>query len=92
MPVYGRAAGRQRGWAPRLHLQAGPKAMTPVDLVDCELRRETFSDRSLVEAWFGVLKYRTLQFWHRFPYRSSVQSADRWTRAFALIHNALFQS
>ncbi|MFB6255091.1 MAG: DDE-type integrase/transposase/recombinase [Halobacteriaceae archaeon] len=39
-----------------------------VDL-DCEHEHETVDDRSLVEAWFGLLKYRTMLFWHRFPYR-----------------------
>ena len=56
--------------------------------LDCEARRETWGDRSLVESWFGLFKLRTRQFFDRFPYRSSYHSVDRWAKAFALIHNA----
>ncbi|MFB6186192.1 MAG: DDE-type integrase/transposase/recombinase [Halobacteriaceae archaeon] len=59
---------------------------------DCEHEHETVGDRSLVEAWFGLLKYRTMLFWHRFPHRSDLQSTDEWTKAFAAIHNALLQT
>lgn len=57
----------------------------------CRSRRETWGERSLVEAWFFVFKYRTMLFFDRFPYRSTWQSADRWTKAFATFHNALYQ-
>lgn len=38
----------------------------PLDLFDWEPKRETWGDRSLIEAWFGVLKLRTMLFRHRF--------------------------
>jgi putative transposase len=31
-----------------------------LDLLECEAKRETWGDRSLIEAWFGVLKFRTM--------------------------------
>jgi putative transposase len=43
----------------------------PLDILDCEGKRETWGDRSLIEAWFGVLKYRTMLFSHRFPHHST---------------------
>lgn len=55
----------------------------------CRSRRETWGERSLVEAWFFVFKYRTMLFLARLPYPSSWQSADRWAKAFATFHNAL---
>ena len=54
----------------------------------CESRRETWGDRSIVESWFSPFKLRIRRFFDRFPYRSSWQSVDRLTKAFALIHNA----
>jgi len=59
--------------------------------LSCESRRETWGERSLVEAWFGLLTYRTRLFYHRFPHHSSWQSVDRWTKAFAAFHNAITQ-
>lgn len=63
-------------------------ALDDLDL-DCDARRETWGNRSLVEAWFGLLKYRTLLFYSRIPTKSSWQSTDRWAKAFATFHNAL---
>jgi transposase-like protein len=59
------------------------------DLNLCDSRRETWGERSLVEAWFGLLKYRTRLFYSRFPHNSSWKSVDRWIRAFAALHNAI---
>ena len=61
-------------------------------LLECESRRETWGERSLIEAGFGLLKYRTMLFRHRFPHYSSVESTDGWVTAFAALHNALLQS
>jgi hypothetical protein len=50
----------------------GPWYNWPLDDLDlCESRRETWGERSLVEAWFGLLKYRTRLFYNRFPHYSS---------------------
>jgi putative transposase len=69
----------------------GPWYNWPLDDLDlpCQSRRETWGERSLVEAWFFVFKYHTMQFFDRFPYRSTWQSADRWVKAFATLHDAL---
>ena len=64
----------------------------PLDLLDCEGKRETWGARSLIEAWFGVLKYRTMLFRHRFPHYSTRKSTESWLTAFAALHNALLQS
>ena len=64
----------------------------PLDLLECESWRETWGERSLIEAWFAVLKYRTMLFRHRFPHYSSLKSTDDWLTAFAVLHNALLQS
>jgi len=64
-------------------------ALNDLDL--CDSRRETWGERSLVEAWFGLLKYRTRRFYSRFPHHSSWQSVDRWAKAFAALHNAISQ-
>jgi transposase-like protein len=69
----------------------GPWYNWPLDDLDlpCESRRETWGERSIFEAWFFVFKYRIMQFFDRFPHRSSWQSTDRWAKAFATFHNAL---
>jgi len=62
----------------------------PDDLDLCDSRRETWGgERSLVEAWFGLLKYRTRLFYSRFPHHSSWKSGDRWAKAFASLDNAI---
>lgn len=55
----------------------------------CEVRRESFGERSLVESWFGRFKFRTMLFYHHFPNNSTYHSADRWAKTFAAMHNAL---
>ena len=76
---------------PVIVVDRGPWYNWSLDELDlpCESRRETWGERSLVEAWFGLLKYRTMLFFHRFPHQSSWQSTDRWMRAFAAFHNAI---
>jgi putative transposase len=54
----------------------------PLDLLECEPKRETWGDRSLIEAWFGLLKYRTMLFWHRFPH-STGQPNSIYTHDFS---------
>lgn len=71
---------------PLLPLDRGPWYDWAAEFLGCESRRETFGELSLVEAWFSVLKYRTLLFWQRSLQRSSVESIDCWTRTFALLH------
>ena len=34
----------------------------PLELLDCEIKRETWGNRSLIEAWFGLFEYRTRRF------------------------------
>jgi putative transposase len=60
----------------------------PLDLLDCEYERETWGNRSLIEAWFGIFKYRTVRFYHRFPFHSTASSTRSWLTAFAALHNA----
>lgn len=60
-------------------------------MLECDSRRETWGERSLIEAWFVVLKYRTMLFRHRFPHYSSLESTDDWLTAFAVLHNAILQ-
>jgi len=38
-----------------------------LDLLECEPKREKWGDRSLIEAWFGVLKFRIMLFRHFIP-------------------------
>jgi putative transposase len=77
---------------PVIKTDRGPWYNWPAAELDCDHQHETWGDRSLVEAWFGLLKYRTMLFWHRFPHRSTIHSTDDWTKVFAAIHNALLQS
>ena len=79
---------RTRG-EPLVIVDRGPWYNWSLDELDlpCEARRETWGDRSIVESWFTVFKYRTHRFFDRFPYHSSWQSVDRWANAFAVIHN-----
>ena len=63
-----------------------------VDETECEGNQETCGDRSLIEAWFSVLKYRTMPFRHRFPHYSTRESTESWLTAFAALHNAMLQS
>lgn len=64
----------------------------PLTLLECDSRRETWGKRSLIEAWFSLLKYRTMLFWHRFLYQNSHHSTDRWLRSFATLHKAIPQT
>ena len=45
----------------------GPWDDWPLEPLDREFERETWGNRSLIEAWFGLFKHRTRRFWHRFP-------------------------
>lgn len=75
---------------PVVIVDRGPWYTSSLDNLDlpCEVRRETWGDRSIVESWFTVFKGRTGEFADRFPCHSSWQSVDRWANAFAVIHNA----
>ena len=64
----------------------------PLEQLDCEPKRETWGDRSLIEALFGVLKYRTMLFRHRFRHYSTTESTESWLTAFAALHNATLQT
>jgi len=66
----------------------GPWYDWALELLDCEGKRETWGNRSLIEAWFGLLKDRTRRFYHRFPDGSSTDSTRSWLKAFATLHNA----
>ena len=73
---------------PLMRADRGPWYDWPLEMLDCEFERETWGNRSLIEAWFGLFKYRTRRFWHRFPYRSTTHSTRSWLTAFATLHNA----
>ncbi|AUV84544.1 IS6 family transposase (plasmid) [Salinigranum rubrum] len=73
---------------PLVRADRGPWYDWPLERLDCDYERETWGNRSLIEAWFGLFKYRTRRFWHRFPYRSTASSTRSWLRAFAALHNA----
>lgn len=73
---------------PLVRADRGPWYDWPLELLDCDAERETWGNRSLIEAWFGLFKYRTRRFWHRFPYRSTADSTRSWLKAFATLHNA----
>lgn len=76
---------------PTILVDRGPWYNWALDDLDlpCDSRHETWGERSIVEAWFGLLKYRNWLFYSRFPHYSSWQSVNRWVRAFATFHNAL---
>jgi putative transposase len=77
---------------PVIVVDRGPWYNWALDNLDlCESRRETWGERSLVEAWFGLFKYRTRLFYSRFPYHSSWKSVDSCAKAFAALHNAITQ-
>ena len=64
----------------------------PLDLLDWEGKRETWGDRSLIEAWVSVLTYRPMLFRQRFPHDSTRDSTESWLTAFAALHTAMLQS
>ena len=59
--VLQRCCGR-----PLVRADRGPWYNWPLDLLNCEVKRKTWSNRSLIEVWFGLFKYRTRRSWHRF--------------------------
>ena len=59
--VLQRCCGR-----PLVRADRGPWYNWPLDLLNCEVKRETWENRSLIEARFGLFKYRTRRSWHRF--------------------------
>ena len=73
---------------PLVRADRGPWYDWPLELLDCEYERETWGNRSLIEAWFGIFKYRTRRFYHRFPFHSTASSTRSWLTAFAALHNA----
>ena len=73
---------------PLLRADRGPWYDWPLELLDCEYERETWGNRPLIEAWFGLLKYRTRRLWHRFPHHSTTDSTRSWLKAFAACHNS----
>jgi len=64
----------------------GPWYDWPLELLDCEFERETWGNRSLIEAWLGIFTYRTRRFYHQF--QSTASSARSWLTAFTALHNA----
>ena len=50
---------------PLVKVDWGPWYNWALETLDCDYDKETFRERSLVEAWFGLVKYRTMLFWHR---------------------------
>jgi len=74
---------------PLIKVDRGPRYDWALETLGCDYDKETFGEWRLVEAWFGLVKYRTMLFWHRFPYRSTVHSTQRWTKSFATLHNSV---
>ena len=89
LPLELASDSSRRDELPIVLLQIATVTLDDLDL--CKSRRETWGERSLVEAWFGLFKYRTRLFYSRFPHYSSWKSVDRWAKAFAAIHNAITQ-
>jgi len=77
---------------PRVLADRGGWDDWPLDFLECDGKRETWGDRSLVEAWFGVLTYRTMLFGHRIPHYSTGESTESWLTASAALYNALLES
>jgi len=73
---------------PLVRAERSPWYDWPLELLDCEYERETWRNRSLIEAWFGIFKYRIRRFYHRFPYQSTARSTKSWLTAFGALHNA----
>ena len=48
----------------------------PLDFLDYEYERESWRSRLLIEAWFGVFKYRDGRFYHRFLSHNSAAQPD----------------
>jgi len=63
----------------------------PRDLLECNGRGETWGDRSLIEAWIGLLTYRIIPFRHRVPHYSTRESTDNWLTVLPAPHTALRQ-
>jgi transposase-like protein len=76
---------------PVVLVDRGPWYNWPLDDFDLSVSHaeKRGGERSLVEAWFGLLKYQTRLFYNRFFHYSSWQSVDRWVKAFATFHNAI---
>ena len=47
---------------PLVRADRGPWYDWPLELLNCEFERETWGNRSLIEAWFSLFKYRTRRF------------------------------
>jgi putative transposase len=47
---------------PLVRVDRGPWYDCPLDCFECGVERETWENRSLIEAWFGLFKYRTGRF------------------------------
>ncbi|WP_281194372.1 DDE-type integrase/transposase/recombinase [Halorubrum sp. F4] len=73
---------------PLVRADRGPWYDWPLERLDCEYERETWGNRSFIEAWFGIFKYRTRRFYHRFPLHTTANSTRSWLTAFAALHNA----
>ena len=65
-----------------------PRYDWPLDFLDGESEREIWGNQSLIKAWFGIFKFRTRRFWHRFPHYSTTSSTESWLTAFAVLYNA----
>ena len=74
---------------PLVRADRGPWYDWPLEFLNGEFKRETWGNRSLIEAWFSLFKYQTRRFWHRFPYRSITHSTRSRLTAFATLHNAM---
>ena len=47
---------------PLVRADRGPWYDWPLEILNCEFERETWGNRSLIEAWFSLFKYRTRRF------------------------------
>lgn len=62
---------------PVVNADRGPWYDWALEELPSDVQRETFEDRSLIDAWFGALKYRTRLFWNGFPHHASPTSTRR---------------
>lgn len=56
---------------PLVRADHGPWYDWPIKLLNSEYEREKWGNRSLIEARFGVFKYYSRRFCHRFPFHST---------------------
>ena len=62
---------------PLVRADRGPWYDWPLDLLNCEVKREMWGNRSLIEAWFGLFKYEPDVSGTDFPIEAPLTPLDR---------------